>query len=31
VLHRGTVYNITAVLPDEVGRHHVDLACEVVR
>ena len=31
VLHRGVVYNITAVLPDEVGRQHVDLACEVVR
>ena len=29
VLHRGVAYNITAVLPDEVGRQHVDLACEV--
>lgn len=30
VLHGATVYRIEAVLPDEVGRKHVDLACEVV-
>ena len=30
VLHGSTVYRIEAVLPDEVGRKHVDLACEVL-
>lgn len=27
VLHGATVYNVVAVLPDEAGRVHVDLAC----
>jgi len=31
VVHGMTVYNIKAVLPDEAGRKHVDLVCEVVR
>lgn len=31
VVHGTTVYEIKAVLPDEVKREHVDLVCEVVR
>lgn len=31
VVHRSTIYDIQAVLPDEVRREHVDLVCEVVR
>nr|WP_308428267.1 phage head closure protein [Pigmentiphaga litoralis] len=27
VLHGSTIYNVTAVLPDELRREHVDLAC----
>lgn len=27
VLHGTTIYNVTAVLPDEAKREHVDLAC----
>lgn len=30
VYHGSTVYEIKAVLPDEVSREHVDLVCEVV-
>lgn len=30
VLHGTEVYDIKVVLPDEVGRQHVDLACELV-
>lgn len=30
VADAGTVYDIKAVLPDLVGRAHVDLVCEVV-
>lgn len=30
VLHGSTVYRIEAVLPDLVGKQHVDLACEVI-
>lgn len=30
VLHGSTAYDIQAVLPDEIGRRHIDLACEVV-
>ncbi|GAB3763483.1 hypothetical protein GCM10028796_17050 [Ramlibacter monticola] len=30
VVHGATTYQIKAVLPDEAGRQHVDLACEVV-
>lgn len=30
VLHKGTTYQIKAVLPDEQSREHVDLVCEVV-
>lgn len=30
-LHGATVYDIKAVLPDEVKREHVDLVCEVVK
>jgi SPP1 family predicted phage head-tail adaptor len=30
VVYKGTIYSITAVLPDEVKREHVDLVCEVV-
>lgn len=28
-VHGSTVYNIKAVLPDEVDRHHMFLVCEV--
>lgn len=31
VVHGSTVYEIKAVLPDEVKREHVDLVCEAVR
>ncbi|AGW94602.1 hypothetical protein N234_31640 [Ralstonia pickettii DTP0602] len=31
VVHGATVYDIKAVLADEVGRKHVDLVCEVAR
>lgn len=31
VVHGATVYAIKAVLPDEAGRQHVDLVCEVLR
>lgn len=31
VMHGATVYDIEAVLPDEAGRKHVDLVCEVAR
>ncbi len=31
VLHGTTVYDIKAVLPDDAGREHVDLVCEVVK
>lgn len=30
VYHGSTIYEIKAVLPDEVSREHVDLVCEVV-
>lgn len=30
VLHGTEIYDIKVVLPDEVGRQHVDLACELV-
>ncbi|EJE49579.1 phage head-tail adaptor, putative, SPP1 family [Acidovorax sp. CF316] len=30
VVHGAAIYDIKAVLPDEVGRQHVDLACELV-
>lgn len=30
VLHGSTAYDIQAVLPDEIGRRHIDLVCEVV-
>lgn len=30
VKHGGVIYGIKAVLPDEVKREYVDLACEVV-
>jgi SPP1 family predicted phage head-tail adaptor len=30
VVHGATTYEIKAVLPDEAGRQHVDLACEVI-
>lgn len=30
VYHGSTVYEIKAVLPDEVSREHMDLVCEVV-
>lgn len=29
-LHGATVYEIKAVLPDEAGRVHTDLVCEVI-
>lgn len=31
VLHAGTAYNIKAVLPDTVGKEHIDLVCEVAK
>lgn len=31
VLLDGIAYNITAVLPDEAGRRHMDLLCEVAQ
>ena len=31
VLLGESVYNITAVLPDEAGRRHMDLLCEVAQ
>lgn len=31
VVYNGITYQIKAVLPDEVGRDHVDLSCEVVK
>lgn len=30
VHHGSTIYEIRAVLPDEVSREHVDLVCEVI-
>jgi SPP1 family predicted phage head-tail adaptor len=30
VVHGSTTYEIKAVMPDEAGRQHLDLACEVV-
>lgn len=29
--HKTTIYNVVAVLPDEVRKDYVDLVCEVVR
>lgn len=31
VVYNGITYQIKAVLPDEAGRDHVDLSCEVVK
>ena len=28
IIHQGEIYNIAAVLPDNTGRHWLDLACE---
>ena len=30
VVYRGQVYSISAILPDEVERDHIDLVCEVI-
>jgi SPP1 family predicted phage head-tail adaptor len=30
VVHGDRIYNVEAVLPDDAGREHVDLVCEVL-